>query len=164
MIVPASRAGGGARDQARAGSSSRGVLRPRRAQPSEAATGLARSQTGAASPLEFERPRRPPGASPRPGQRAPRVATVPWGVVGRGRARMSCVDLRFFLDPVTGEPHIYRHGVSEEEVEEVLGNPGEERSGRGSSRVVIGATEAGRVLRVIYAADPQPGSGFVITA
>jgi hypothetical protein len=72
--------------------------------------------------------------------------------------------LRFFLDPATGEPHIYEHGVSEEEVEEVLRNPGEERSGRGSSRVVIGATEAGRVLRIIYAPDPDPYTLFVITA
>jgi hypothetical protein len=30
------------------------------------------------------------------------------------------MDLRFYLDPQTGEPHIYEHGVSEEEVEEVL--------------------------------------------
>jgi hypothetical protein len=72
--------------------------------------------------------------------------------------------LRFYLDPATGEPHIYEHGVSEEEVEEVLSNPGEERPGRGSSRVVIGSTEAGRILRVIYAPDPDPRTLFVITA
>ncbi len=78
---------------------------------------------------------------------------------------MDCVDLlRFYLDPATGEPHIYEHGVSEEEVEEVLRNPGEERPGRGTSRVVVGATEAGRILRVIYAPDPAPHSLFVITA
>lgn len=61
--------------------------------------------------------------------------------------------LRFYLDPATGEPHIYEHGVSEEEVEEALRNSGEERPGRGSSRVVIGATEAGRLLRIVYAPD-----------
>jgi hypothetical protein len=60
--------------------------------------------------------------------------------------------------------NIYDHGVSEEEVEEVLRNPGEERPGRGTSRVVIGATEAGRILRVVYAPDPDPQSLFVITA
>jgi Domain of unknown function (DUF4258) len=78
--------------------------------------------------------------------------------------RIRAVDLHFFLDPETGEPHIYGHGVTEEELEEVLSNPSEERPGRGSSRVVIGATEAGRVLRVIYASDPDPPALFVITA
>lgn len=78
---------------------------------------------------------------------------------------MDPVDLlRFYLDPETGEPHIHEHGVSEEEVEEVLRNPSEERPGRGSSRVVIGATEAGRVLRVIFTPDPDPHTLFVITA
>ncbi len=77
---------------------------------------------------------------------------------------MSRVDLRFFPDPATGEPHIYEHGVSEEEVEEVLAKPGEERPGRKTSRIVIGATEAGRILRVVYAPDPDPRSVFVITA
>ena len=77
---------------------------------------------------------------------------------------MSRVDLRFFLDPATGEPHIHDHGVSEHEVEEVLANPGEERAGRGTSRMVIGTTEAGRLLRVIYAPDPNRRSAFVVTA
>lgn len=72
--------------------------------------------------------------------------------------------LRFYLDPATGEPHIYEHGVTEEEVEDVLRNAREERPGRGSSRVVIGATEAGRVLRVVYAPDPDLHALFVITA
>jgi hypothetical protein len=46
---------------------------------------------------------------------------------------MDRVDLlRFYLDPATGEPHIYEHGLSEEEVEEVLSNPGEERPGGGT--------------------------------
>jgi hypothetical protein len=39
------------------------------------------------------------------------------------------VELRFYIDPVTGEPHIYRHKVSEEEVEDVLRRPGEDRPG-----------------------------------
>ena len=38
--------------------------------------------------------------------------------------------IRFYVDPVTGEPHIYNHGVTEEEVEEVLHRPGEDRLGR----------------------------------
>jgi len=74
------------------------------------------------------------------------------------------VDLRFYVDPQTGEPHIYGHGVSEEEVGEVLADPGEARQGREDSWVAIGATAVGRILRVIYSPDPVPGSVFVITA
>lgn len=35
------------------------------------------------------------------------------------------------LIPDTGEPHIYAHGVEENEVEDVLFFPGEDRRGRG---------------------------------
>ncbi|HEV8319028.1 MAG TPA: DUF4258 domain-containing protein [Vicinamibacterales bacterium] len=68
------------------------------------------------------------------------------------------------MDPVTGQPHIYRHNVQESEVEEVLVKPIEDRAGTEGSRVAIGQTEAGRYLRVIYLPDPQPDSAFVITA
>ena len=59
--------------------------------------------------------------------------------------------------------HIYKHGVDEEEVIDVLSNPGEDRPGREGSRVAIGKTRAGRYLRVIYVPDPEPESVFVIT-
>lgn len=72
--------------------------------------------------------------------------------------------LRFYRDPATGEPHIYNHGVTEEEVAEVLRRPEEDRHGREGSRVAIGQTRAGRPLRVIYVPDPEPESIFVITA
>ena len=74
------------------------------------------------------------------------------------------MDIRFYRDPTTGEPHIYNHGVTEEEVEEVIRRPGEDRLGREGSRVAIGQTRAGRSLRVIYVPDPEPESLFVITA
>ena len=77
---------------------------------------------------------------------------------------MRPVDFRYYLDPETGEPHIYNHGVHEDEVEEVLRRPGEVRPGQQGSWVAVGATEAGRVLRVIYSPDPDPRSVFVITA
>jgi hypothetical protein len=72
--------------------------------------------------------------------------------------------IRFYLDPETGEPHIYNHRVTEDEVEDVLSRPGEDRPGREGSRVAIGQTRAGRYLRVIYVPDPEPDSIFVITA
>jgi len=71
---------------------------------------------------------------------------------------------RYYLDPQTGQPHIYNHGVREHEVQEVLARPGEDRPGREGSRVAIGKTRAGRYLRVIYVPDAVPGSLFVITS
>jgi len=74
------------------------------------------------------------------------------------------MNVRYYFDPATGQPHIYRHRVSEDEVEQVLDRPGEDRPGREGSRVAIGQTAAGRYLRVIYVPDPEPGNIFVITA
>ena len=74
------------------------------------------------------------------------------------------MNIRFYIDPETGAPHIYNHGVDEDEVEDVLRNPGEDRPGREGSRVAIGQTRGGRYLRVIYVPDPKPDSVFVITA
>ena len=72
--------------------------------------------------------------------------------------------LRFYLDALSGKPHIYRHGVTESEVEEVLAHPGEDRKGADGARVAVGQTAAGRYLRVIYVPDPEPASVFVVTA
>jgi hypothetical protein len=33
---------------------------------------------------------------------------------------------RFYIDPETGMPHIHRHGLREDEAEDVLSNPGED--------------------------------------
>ena len=55
-------------------------------------------------------------------------------------------------------PHIYKHDVTEGEVEDVLLNPGEDCAGRDNSRVAIGQTQSGRYLQVIYIRDPQPNS------
>ena len=52
--------------------------------------------------------------------------------------------------------------MTEDEVADVIENPGEDRSGREGARVVIGQTGAGRHLRVMYV--PEPGGAFVITA
>jgi hypothetical protein len=73
------------------------------------------------------------------------------------------VRLRYYIDPATGQPHIHRHNVQENEIEEVLARPIEDRPGREQSRVAVGQTEVGRYLRVIYALDPEPDSAFVIT-
>lgn len=72
--------------------------------------------------------------------------------------------IRLYLDPTSGLPHIYDHNIDESEVEQVLGNSDEDRPGTANSRLAIGRTDAGRILRVIYVRDPEPDSVFVITA
>ena len=72
------------------------------------------------------------------------------------------MELRFFQDPDTGQPHIYNHGVTEDEVREVLGRPGEDRPSSDDSRMALGQTAAGRYLRVIYVPDLDADSAFVV--
>jgi len=60
------------------------------------------------------------------------------------------LNIRYYIDPETEQPHIYGHDVEEREMEE--------------SRVAIGRTSIGRYLRVIYVPDPVPKSVYVITA
>ena len=74
------------------------------------------------------------------------------------------MELRFYEDPDTGQPHIYGHGVTEREVEEVLRGAGEDLRATGNSRRKIGQTSAGRFLQVFYVPDEDPDSVFVITA
>jgi hypothetical protein len=74
------------------------------------------------------------------------------------------MELRFWTDPETGLPHIFDHGVSEYEVQQVLSRPGEEHAGTDHSRIRLGQTEAGRYLQVVYVPDPGGESAFVVTA
>ena len=71
---------------------------------------------------------------------------------------------RYYIDPETDQPHIYNHDVSEDEVEQILSRPGEDRPGEDGSRIALGSTLGGRYLRVIYVPDPEPDSVFVVTA
>jgi hypothetical protein len=74
------------------------------------------------------------------------------------------MNLRFWNDPETGLPHIEDHGVSEEEVRQVLSRPGQELPGRDKSRIRLGQTTAGRYLQVIYVPDADWDGAFVVTA
>ena len=74
------------------------------------------------------------------------------------------MNIRFYLDRETEQPHIYGNAVDEDEVVDVLTNPGEDRPDREGSRVAVGKTQAGRYLRVVYVPDPELDSVFVITA
>jgi hypothetical protein len=74
------------------------------------------------------------------------------------------MEVRYNRDEDTGLPHIYGHGVSEGEVEDVLRRPLESWRGRRDSRIVIGQTAAGRLLQVIAVPDPDGLGIFVVTA
>ncbi len=74
------------------------------------------------------------------------------------------VDLRFYIDSETDEPHIYKHGVSEGEVEEALRSRADDFPGRNATRIALGATDSGRHLQVIYLPEPEWDALFVITA
>lgn len=67
------------------------------------------------------------------------------------------MDIRFHDDSDTGLPHIYGHGVTEEEAEYVLRHAGEDRSGRDNSRHALGQTASGRYLHVMYVPDEDGG-------
>ncbi len=72
--------------------------------------------------------------------------------------------VRFYIDPETEEPHIYEHGVTEEEVEEVLREPGDDFPARNNSRIALGSTNSGRHLQVVYVPDSDAHDVFVVTA
>lgn len=74
------------------------------------------------------------------------------------------MDIRFYDDPETEQPHIYGHGVTEQEVAEVMRGSGEDLQGKNGSRMRLGQTLAGRYPQVIYVPDEGPDSIFVITA
>ena len=77
---------------------------------------------------------------------------------------MSPWTLRFHTDPDTGLPHIFEHGVTEEEARQVLAMPGEEFTGRNGSRIALGQTESGRFLQVVFVPDEDQSGAFVVTA
>ena len=74
------------------------------------------------------------------------------------------MNVRFCIDPDTGQPHCAAHGVEEQEARGVLERPLEDRVGSHGSRVAVGRTSEGRYLRIVYVPDPEPGSVFVVTA
>lgn len=74
------------------------------------------------------------------------------------------MDIRFHVDPATGRPHIHEHSIDEEEVEEILRQPGDDFPGRSGSRIALGQTEAGRYLQVVYVPDHDRRGVFVVTA
>ena len=74
------------------------------------------------------------------------------------------MDIRYYIDSESGEPHIYEHNVSEAEVEQVMRGAGEDLPAKNGARMKLGQTSAGRYLQVIYVPDEGQDSVFVISA
>ena len=74
------------------------------------------------------------------------------------------MQLRYHINPETELPHIYDHGVTEPEVEQILRNAAGATRGEGHSRIVVGQTFAGRYLKVVYVPDADADGVFVVTA
>lgn len=73
------------------------------------------------------------------------------------------MQIRYFRDADTGLPHIFGHGVSDAEVDDVLRRPLENLPGRRKSRV-INRTRSGRVITIICVLDEDGAGVFVVTA
>jgi hypothetical protein len=74
------------------------------------------------------------------------------------------VDIRYNLDVETELPHIYGHGVTEDEVEQILMRRGYDRPAGDNSRMALGQTRAGRYLKVVYVPDEDGKGVFIVTA
>lgn len=73
------------------------------------------------------------------------------------------MEIRFWIDRQTGEPHILRHGVSQDGAIEVLSRPMQELAGRDGAIICLGQTVAGRYLGIVHVPDSGRESIFVIT-
>jgi len=60
------------------------------------------------------------------------------------------MNIRFYPDPETLEPHIYKHGVAEADAEDVLHWPEEDQRGRQGTLVARGRSQSGMPLKVLY--------------
>lgn len=73
------------------------------------------------------------------------------------------MELRLYHHPDTDLPHICNHGMTEQEVRDVLNYPLEDAKSDSDSRIAIGQTRAGRYLKAVYVPDKVGDGIFVIT-
>ncbi len=52
------------------------------------------------------------------------------GFSSRLGSKAQLMKFRFYIDPETDMPHIYKHDIFEDEVQDALLNPGEDRPGK----------------------------------
>lgn len=60
---------------------------------------------------------------------------------------MKIRNIRFHIDPMTGEPHIYDHGVDEDEVRDILEKPVYDSSANEGARSARGANAGWTLCR-----------------
>ena len=72
--------------------------------------------------------------------------------------------IRYYINPATGQPHIWDHGIEEWEVEDILEARTFDFPGRRGSRIALGQTSAGRYLKVVYVPKLELDAILVITA
>ena len=72
------------------------------------------------------------------------------------------MQIRFYIDPESGRPHVEGHGVSANECVEALGRAIQDFPGVNGARIAFGAANSGRILKVIYKLEDE--AVFVITA
>jgi hypothetical protein len=74
------------------------------------------------------------------------------------------MEFRYHCDPDNDLPHIFGHGITEAEVEQVMRGRGDDYAADRTSRMKVGQTAEGRYLQVIYVPDEDQNGIFVITA
>ena len=74
------------------------------------------------------------------------------------------MNIRYNFDEEMGLPHIYGHGVTEDEVEQILLRRGDDRPAENGARMALGQTRNGRYLVVVYVPDEDGEGVFVLTA
>jgi hypothetical protein len=72
------------------------------------------------------------------------------------------MEIKFYIDPETQQPHIYEHGVTEQEARQVIMRAVDDFQGKKGARIALGQTAAGRYLQVVYVRDKEPDSLLVI--
>jgi hypothetical protein len=73
------------------------------------------------------------------------------------------MEITFYIDPDTDEPHISGHGIETWEAVDVLLSPDMDYNGREGTRIAVGQTRNGRYMKVIYRRF-EDGRRLVITA
>ena len=57
------------------------------------------------------------------------------------------MEVRFYLDPDSGEPHVLNHGISETEVIRILSHANEDLPAANGARMAIGENGSGACAR-----------------
>jgi uncharacterized DUF497 family protein len=74
------------------------------------------------------------------------------------------MEIRFYIDPETGRPHLEKHGVTMSEAARAWEHAAQDYAGYGGARIALGRASAGRYLKVVYRPLENETGVFIITA